>query len=173
LEDPEIDTIGKKLGMNGTKPFVSHIIDNSDVESNEDECEDIYNTMFKYWDYLKKFKLTKNTLDIEGYSVVGSSTIYVSEGEPGIYVIASPPETCSWGENVMSEMKEFQDIIKRLSKTKKIDKNRVFYSVVEKAIYNDWFGFARSLFPDMRDMTKEEQKIWNELDNDISEIVEI
>jgi len=62
---------------------------------------------------------------------------------------------------------------KLLSESKHFNKNYVFYTVIEKAIFNDWYEFSKSLFPNMRDMTKKEQELWNELEDDISEIVKI
>ena len=57
--------------------------------------------------------------------------------------------------------------------TNNLDESEFFYKVVESSIFGEWFIFAQSLFPEMRDMNKKERVAWNEMKSEISEIIEI
>ncbi len=164
------------LVINDTKSFDVCIDNDVDVESEEKECKDIYGNIYWYLDYIKKRKLIQKQLTDSGHFYFGSSTGYVSAGKPNTIDVnlTQSQQTLNIEErNIFEIEKAIQDVMKMYYETRELNKNQIFYEVIEKAIYNEWFEFAQSLFPEMRDMTKEEQEIWNKLDDDISEIVEI
>jgi hypothetical protein len=109
------------------------------------------------------FDILKSVNQLSGYNNLINSKYYVLLGKP----------TSIYEEIKDDDFKKFYETFRLCQEEEKINKNKIFYSIIDKSIYNDWYEFAHDLLPGLREFTPDEQDKWNAMIEDISEIVEI
>lgn len=149
------------------------------IDAKQDE---FYTLLNEFWASLKRIGLTQKTIndDLEDY--YWRNDTFVCRLQPFNRVNG----LCNQGSFLLSSIQNsaFEEIrehslrtmtvaLNLLSEIKEVDKNQILYGIFEKAIYNDWYEFAHSLFPNMRSKTKEEQEILQKFKNDHSELIDI